>query len=122
MFKEPPREVIDQLPLLKNVRNLPIEKRIIHLHFFFLSWHWYVAAWVENVDDDIVFYGFVNLDDPMMAEWGDFTLSQLRDVRTFTNVIDAQSYKRIGRLPIVVEWDEYWVPRPFGEINWRVCL
>ena len=122
MFKEPPKEVIDQLPPLKGVHHLLPEKRIIHLHFFFLSCHWYVAAWVENIGDDIVFYGFVNLNDTVMAEWGDFTLSQLRDVQAFTNVIDSQSYKRIGKLPIFVEWDTYWKPRPFGEIDWRAGL
>lgn len=119
MFTPPPREVINKLPPLKKVHRLPPEKRIIHLHFVFLSCHWYVAAWVEDMGDDIVFYGFVNLDDTVMAEWGDFTLSQLREIRKFTNVIDAQSYGRIGRLPIVVEWDADWKPRPFGDINWR---
>ena len=119
MFTEPPKKVIDQLPPLKRVHSLSPDKRIIHLHFFFLSCHWYVAAWVEKIDNDIIFYGFVNLDDPAMAEWGDFTLSQLKEVIKFTNVIEAHTYKRLGRLPLVVEWDEHWTPRPFGEIGWR---
>lgn len=119
MFKEPPREVIDQLPLLKEVRRLSPEKRVIHIHFVFLSCHWYVAAFVEDMEEDTVLFGFTNLDDPAMAEWGDFTLSQLKEVIKFTNVIEAHTYKCLGRLPIVVEWDEHWTPRPFGEIDWR---
>lgn len=119
MFKEPPRELIDRLPALKKVRRILPENRIIHLHFFFQNCHWYIAAWVEDVDGDTVFFGFVNLDDPVMAEWGDFTLSQLRELRKFTNVWDAHTFRHIGILPVVVEWDEYWKPRPFGDINWR---
>ncbi len=119
MFTEPSREIIEQLPPLKQVRRLPPIQRVIHLHFVFLSYHWYVAAFVEKVADDTVLFGFVNLDDPIMAEWGDFTLCQLRELQTFTNLIDVHTGRRLCRIPIVTEWDQEWRPRPFGEIDWR---
>ena len=66
-------------------------------------------------------FGFVNLNDPDMAEWGYFSLAELKDITAKSPVIDAQSGVLIGMLPTHVEWDQCWQPRPFCDTEAQVC-
>lgn len=59
------------------------------------------------------------MGDPISAEWGYFTFSELREASAEGKVIDAETEALMARFPVFVEWDEYWTPKPFREIAWQ---
>ena len=98
MLNPPPQEVLDQLPRLyaNEKTQTPIKGIIIHLHFFVGGCDW----WIAEYDGEDLFFGFVNLGDDTCAEWGYISYSKLK-------------------LPLMVEYDEYWKTKPFREVQWR---
>ena len=115
MLNPPPQEILLQLPRLYETEDKSATDKMIHQHFFIGNCDWFVAEF----DGKDVFFGFVNLGDPEMAEWGYFTLSELRSAMVTTDIIDAETEALMMQVPVFVEWDEYWQAKPFGEINWR---
>ena len=77
MFNEPSAQVLNALPRLYTDEDTPTEDKIIHLHFFIGGCHWYATEF----DGDDLFFGFANLNDPEMAEWGYFSLVELKTIR-----------------------------------------
>jgi hypothetical protein len=118
MLNQPPKEILNQLPQLYANEQLqtPIEDTIIHAHFFCASADW----WVAEYDGEDIFWGFANLGDDDCAEWGYASFSELRSIGESVSVPikDANTGRLIGRMPLMVEFDEYWTPKPFHEINW----
>lgn len=114
MFNEPPPEALAQLPRLYGTEGTSAAEKVIHGHFFLGGYDWYVAEF----DGEDVFFGFVNLNDPDMAEWGYFTLSELRETRATLRLVDGDSGRVIGSAPGCVEWDEHWRPRSFRDVAW----
>jgi len=120
MLNPPPLEVLDRLPRLyanKNART-SIPDIIIHLHFFCVFCNW----WITEFDGEDIFWGFVNLGDDMCAEWGYVPFSKLKRISEngiFVPIIDTKTGQVLDRLALFVEWDEYWKPKPFREIQWR---
>lgn len=114
MWNEPSLEVLKRLPRLRANENTPLEKIVIRAHFFVGSCDWYAAEF----DGEDTFWGFVNLGDPQNAEWGYFSLSELREVSVRTPMVNGPTGECLGQVPIEVEWDEYWRPKPFAEIGW----
>ncbi len=116
MLNQPPHEVLDQLPRIYETSCVPLEAKVIHAHFFCGPADWYVAEY----DGEDEFFGFANLGDDDMAEWGSFSLNELKEICVpGSPVIESGTGVILGRLVLMVEWDEYWKPRPFGEIQWR---
>src|SRR5579859_6447365 len=66
------------------------------------GWTWYVAEGEPQAEGDYLFYGYVI---GVEAEWGDFSLSELKSVR--------------GRLGLPVERDLFFKPTPAGAIEQR---
>jgi hypothetical protein len=98
MWNEPSEEELAQLPRLYSTEGIPIEEKIIYLHFFIAGSDWYVA---EYDPSERVFFGFVVLNnDYRMAEWGYFSLDEL-------------IHLKIG--PLEVDRDLYWEPKKFRE-------
>ena len=119
MFNPPPKQALDQVPRLYANQNAETAADIIiHMHFFCGGCDWFVAEHKEH-EGEQYFFGFVNLGDPINAEWGQFTLSQLSVIIPGAGdpVIDAETEELIGRMPVFVEWDENWQPKPFKEIK-----
>lgn len=112
MFNEPSLKALKHLPRLGINAETPLDKIVIHGHFFLGSCDWYVAEF----DGQDTFWGFVNLGSPQNAEWGPFPLSELRDLRVN---VPVRTKAVIGHLPLEVEWDEHWRARPFSEIGWE---
>jgi hypothetical protein len=81
-----------------------VEEKIILLRFFIGNCDWYAAEF----DGEDVFFGYANLGDPDMAEWGYFSLSELRGVEVNAPVIDAETQELMAQVPVFVEWDEHW--------------
>jgi len=113
MLNEPPVDVLFDLPPLYATQSIPSEKTIIFLHFFLGRCDWYAAEF----DGEDNFFGYACLGDPDMAEWGYFSLLELKSITVKTPVIDAHSGALIGMLPAQVEWDEMWEPKPFSAIQ-----
>ena len=83
-------------------RAVPLDEKIIHLHFFIGACDWYVA---ELDDDKWEAFGYANLGDPQNAEWGYFSLPELEAV--------------VVGPGFVVERDLDWTPRPFSAVEGR---
>ena len=120
MLNPPPQEVLNQLPRLyaNEKTQTSISDIILHLHFFVAACDW----WIAEYDGDDIFWGFVNLGDDLCAEWGYVSYDELKSVGQSglsVPVTDATTGELIGRLPLFVEYDEYWQPKPFREIQWR---
>lgn len=114
MFNEPSKDILNPLPSYRTYQDTPAEDIIISGHFFMApAFDWYVAEY----DRDDTFWGFVNLNDPQNAEWGPFTLSELREVKASAPLINALTREKIADIPIEIEWDEHWTPKPFREIQ-----
>ena len=121
MLKEPPQAVLDQLPKLHSTEQIPAAEKWIHMHFRCGGCDWYVAEHKEHQGEHY-FFGFVNLGDPRNAEWGPFTLSELRGAPPGTDIlVDAETEALMEEVPVFVEWDELWQPKKFGGIKgpWR---
>ena len=120
MLNPPPQKVLDHLPRLYANENTqtPIAGIIIHAHFFVAGFDW----WIAEYDGDDILFGFVNLNDDQCAEWGYISYSELKAIGSHglaAPVIEADSGQLIGMLPLMAEYDEYWKPKPFREIQWR---
>jgi hypothetical protein len=113
VLNEPPPDVFLNLPPLYATESIPTEETIIQMHFFLGRCDWYVAEF----DGEDTFFGYACLGDPDMAEFGYFSLSELKSIKAKTRVIDAQSGALIGMLPVQVEWDENWKPKPFCDVQ-----
>ncbi len=117
MFKPPPKDVLEQLPPLyaNDKAQTQIPDTILHLHLFVSACDW----WIAEYDGDDLFWGFVNLGDDECAEWGYILFSELKSITIAARLIDASTGELAGRVPLSVEWDESWRPKPFRDIQWR---
>lgn len=101
MWNIPSQSRLDKIPRLYETEHVPIEDKIIHLHFFIDGSDWYVAEY----DGDDTFFGNVILNgDLACAEWGYFSFSELKAIR-----VD-------GWCEIDCEPGEFWDMKRFGEI------
>ena len=114
MFKEPPPEVLQRLPRLYCTEDQSAAEKVIRGHFFLGGYDWYVAEF----DGEDMFFGFVNLNDPEMAEWGYFSLAELRELQGTLRLVDARTGRTVVSGPVFVEWDEHWQARSFREVEW----
>lgn len=95
MWNEPTKEQLDRIPRLYATEDRSPEAKSIHLHFFIGGCDWYVAEY----DGDDIFFGFAILNcDYQNAEWGYFSLDELRS---------------LSIAGIEVDNDIHWYPRPF---------
>ena len=126
MLNELSPDILSRLPSLYATESTSPDETIIQAHFFLGNCDWFAAEF----DGEDTFFGFVCLGDPEMAEWGYFSLSELKSVEVAIPVYDhctgepacnagSTTGRRIGAIPVSVEWDSYWKPKPFGKIEWR---
>lgn len=77
MWNEPSKERLNRIPRLYETEKIPVEEKMIYLHFFIGACDWYVAEF----DGEDTFFGYVVLNGDMQnAEWGYFSFSELRDI------------------------------------------
>ena len=111
MWNEPTKEQLARLPQLYETEGTEPADKIIHLHFFSGGCDWYIAEY----DGDDIFFGYANLGDPAMAEWGYISFQELKESQ-----VEAPSLKD-GRptdgLPIQVDRELPWRPKKFSEIT-----
>jgi len=100
MWNKPTNEELAKLPRMYSGENVPLKKKVIHMHFFIAGCDWYAT---EYDAEDQIFFGFVVLNgDLQNAEWGNFSLQELSDVRVKFLEVDR---------------DLYWEPKPAENVN-----
>ena len=99
MWNPPSVELLNQIPRLYTTEHVQLREKVIHMHFFIGGCDWFVSEY----DGEDLFFGYAVLNDDMQnAEWGYFTLSELKDINIHGLEIDC---------------DLYWKPMPAGEIE-----
>lgn len=114
MLNEPPDEVLASLPRFNETEEVECDEKIIQMHFFMGRYNWYVAEY----DGEDLFFGYVNLGDPMNAEWGYFSLSELKDLSAGVMLrLEADGETADFEIGQAVEWNEHWQPIRFGDLH-----
>ncbi len=100
MWNEPTPERLARIPRLYETEHVPIEDKLIHLHFFISGCDWFIAEY----DGGDLFFGYAVLNgDYDNAEWGYVSFMELKDVK-------------VGFLEVDCETEDVWSVRPVKEI------
>ena len=102
MWNVPNKERLAKIPKLYQTENIPLEDKLIHLHFFIGACDWYIA---EHDGEDL-FWGFAILNnDYEMAEWGYVSFTELKSI------------KIQGWLEVDCELEDFWHVKKSSEIE-----
>lgn len=102
MWNVPTKERLDKIPRLYETEKIPVENKLIYLHFFIGNCDWYVAEF----DGNDTFFGYAILNGDLdCAEWGYFSFSDLKEVRVK------------GWCEIDCELEEIWRVKRFCEMD-----
>ena len=102
MWNTPTEERLSRIPRFYETEHIPLQDKLIHLHFFIGGCDWYVAEY----DGEDIFWGFAILNDDFQnAEWGYISLSEL------------ESLKVDGWLEVDCEPEEFWKVRKASKIE-----
>ena len=78
MWNIPQQSRLDKIPRLYETESVPVQDKLIYLHFFIGGSDWFAAEF----DGDDTFFGYVVLNgDYQCAEWGYFSFSELKEVK-----------------------------------------
>jgi hypothetical protein len=99
----PEREELDAMPRLYATESVKADDKIVVLHFFTGVCDWWI---VEVGEDHRIAFGYACLGDEAGAEWGYVDLVELRTLFV----------QYPGMMPVYVERDLHWSPRPFRDI------
>ena len=84
MWNPPTPLQLLKLPKLYSTEKMPLEEKVIHMHFFLGSCDWYAAEYDPN---ERIFFGYAILNKDLdNAEWGYFSLYELAKVKTSSGV------------------------------------
>jgi len=86
MWNIPSKEKLASIPDLCETENIPIEEKLVHLHFFIGSCDW----WITEFDGKDTFFGFACLGDPAMAEWGYLSFRELKNATAGPLEVDRE--------------------------------
>ena len=101
MWNLPGIERLAKMPGLYETENIPLQEKMIYLHFYIADCHWYAAEF-----DGDLFFGFAILNgDLEMAEWGYVSLDEL------------EALKIDGWLEVDCETETSWKIRKASEIE-----
>jgi hypothetical protein len=99
MWNTPSKDTLATIPRLYATEHLPLQDKVIHLHFFIGGCDWYIAEF----DGEDLFFGFAILNnDYTNAEWGYISFSELKDI----NIRGVE-----------IDYDLYWKVRRFCEVD-----
>ncbi len=107
MWNIPEKSRLDKIPRLYETEHIPIQDKLIYLHFFISGSDWFVAEF----DGDDLFFGYAVLNgDHQCAEWGYFSFAELKELK-----VD-------GLVEIDCELEDFWEARVFSvalkSVNW----
>jgi hypothetical protein len=102
MWNTPSEDRLSRIPKLYETEHVPLQEKLIHLHFFIGGCDWYIAEY----DGDDLFWGFAILNDDFQnAEWGYISFSELKSVKV------------AGWLEVDCELEEFWCVRKASEVE-----
>lgn len=102
MWNEPSKERLAGIPRLYETEEIPLQDKMIHLHFFIGGCDWFIAEF----DGDDLFWGFAVLNQDLQnAEWGYISFREMREI------------KINGWLEIDCETEDAWRIRPALEVK-----
>lgn len=101
MWNVPSKERLSQIPRLYQTEEIPLQEKLIYLHFFICGCHWFICEY-DGID---LFWGFAHLGDDVCAEWGLISFKEMKDIKM----------KKI--FEIDCELEEHWKVRPAREID-----
>lgn len=73
-----PEKLANVIPAMYSTENVPLAEKEVKAHLFIGSADWYLVEY--NKDEDLGF-GYANLGDDAMSEWGYISLEELRSVK-----------------------------------------
>jgi len=101
MWNVPTRQRLAKIPNLYETERIPLQDKLIHLHFFIGDCDWYIAEY----DGKDMFWGFAVLNgDLQNAEWGYVPFGELKEIKVN------------GWLEVDCEVEEAWRVRKASEI------
>lgn len=99
MWNKPTKKQLDLIPELYSTEKIPNKDKKIYMKFFMGPATWYIAE-IDHSNYDTM-YGFADLGDPEMAEWGYISLSELMRTRVGFMEVDRDLHGRISpRTPV----------------------
>ena len=79
MWNKPNSEELSKIPALYSSDGVSLKEKMIYMHFFIGGCDWYAT---EYDPKEGLFFGFVILNDDLEnAEWGNFCLEELSDIK-----------------------------------------
>jgi len=113
MWNTPNKKDLSEIPKLYGTEEILLADKVVHQHFFLGSSDWYVIEY----DGDDVFFGFVILNGVIQdAEFGYFTLSELKSVKLGFVEIDRDLYWKKRQIAYVEKIQEaLWHHMPAKE-------
>ena len=104
MWNQPTEGRLSEIPRLYETEHLPLEEKIVHLHFFIAGCDWYIVEY----DGCDIFFGYAILhNDYQMAEWGYVSFNELKSIN-------------IGGIEIDCEFELWWKNPPAGQVE-KIC-
>ena len=77
MWNVPTERELGRIPRLYQSDGIPLEDKLIYLHFFIGGSDWYIAEY----DGEDLFFGYAILNgDANMAEWGYISFRELKEL------------------------------------------
>lgn len=102
MWNIPSKERLDRIPRLYETEKIPLNDKLIYLHFFLGGCDWYAAEY----DGEDLFWGYAILnEDDQNAEWDYISFSELKEL------------KINGWLEVDCELEDFWKVRKALEIE-----
>lgn len=94
MWNEPSQKQLAEIPKLYETEKVPLQEKLIYLHFFIGGCDWYIAEF----DGQDLFWGFAILNqDYQNAEWGYISFAELRSINVNGIEIDCELNWRIRK-------------------------
>ena len=102
MWNTPDKGRLAKIPKLYETEGVPLKDKLVFFHFFIGGSDWYACEF----DGHDIFFGFAILNgDFEMAEWGYFSLEELKSIKVN------------GWLEIDCELEEIWKIRRACEVD-----
>lgn len=103
MWGTPTAKQLAKIPALYATEGIKLADKEVVMHFFVNSANWYI---VEYDPTDETFFGYCDLGDPTMAEWGYVSFRELKD---------------LNLKGLHVERDKHWKVKKAGGIDGIKC-
>ena len=78
MWAKPTKRDLQRMPKPYSTESVKLADKIIVGHFFVGSCDWYIAEYDPETE---IFFGYANLGNDDMSEWGYFSFEELKQLK-----------------------------------------